>query len=365
MRSIRGRDVVDRPWIHCPGCGIRNRAAREFCVACLAVLPAPRGEKARKAPKPARELRVAVRRAAPSALVLVLCGAAAVQPWRSVGEAPSATTPSIMRSDDVASVQRTAARVQHPDEIAEARILLTRGDHDGAIRVLTGAMGTVTDRAEYSATLGRALWAAGRRSEAADRLLEAVHRDVGALHPGYLLDAARALESVGRETAALELYERLLVRNPKDAEALKLGAAVHIRSGNGAAALPYLNRLLEVNASDAVARAWRADVLRGAGRLGEARADLELVVAARADAGVSRAQLAEVLHLDGNSPEAILVLQAGLAAHGSPLLLRQLASIQEQRGLRAEAVAAYREYLVRQPGAPDAAAIAERIQALE
>ncbi len=115
---------------------------------------------------------------------------------------------------------------------------------------------------------GRALLAIGRFTEAESRFREVLSEKPD--HPAAMLGQARALLSLGREQAALQLLNRIPPVTPEGTEAARLRAEITLRQGAGNANEATLKARLAEAPSDLEARYQLASLLASQQRYEEA-----------------------------------------------------------------------------------------------
>jgi len=358
----------------CPACGTRNKAKWEFCVRCGESLQSVgvSDETAAKASEPAAgDDVVVVEERSPLAtglsLLLMAAVVIGVVMWiqRSPGPDTAVETTAFQIATVPPSLPTASASPASPaeaDSFAGQR-LLAQGNAAAAAQAFARALEKAPNDAELHNLYAQALFQSGQRDEALRHFEEAT---VLSPKTSYRVGLAAALNITGRSQQAIEQYERVLVQEPREQQALKELGSLYNRMGRFDEAVVYLTRAAEVNPTDLTLMQDLAWAYEASGNLDQAGATYRRVLDASPQAVVSRTRLAEVLVKQQKPEEALSLVEEGLQRNPSvPLLRRARASLLERTGRIAEAIAEYREYARIAPNADDARVVMERANLLE
>jgi Flp pilus assembly protein TadD len=164
---------------------------------------------------------------------------------------------------------------------------------------------------------------------------------------------------------ALAKYQDAIARHPEDAEAHSNLGQVLVRLGRPGEALPHFDRAIELIQGRWAYHFNRARALRLLGRFDESIAAYRTVEQLLPDDYATSFNLAQTLHAKGDESEAVRQYLKAIALNpidGSFHLALGISLEKLQK--RAEAAAAYGEYLRLAPQAPDAEKIRARISQL-
>lgn len=164
------------------------------------------------------------------------------------------------------------------------------------------------------------------------------------------LQSALAYHGVGRLDEAERLYQEILQRQPRNAEALHYLGVLLYQRGNFNKAIVSIKRSLMVAPDKPEALADLAEIQRSAGHLPEAEASCRKALALRPDHAEAHVNLAAVLFQARRFAEAESHATTALNLKPAfpPALLLFADSLREQRQLRS-AQEAYRQLLAIQP----------------
>ena len=164
---------------------------------------------------------------------------------------------------------------------------------------------------------------------------------------------------------ALAKYQDAIARHPEDAEAHSNLGQVLVRLGRPAEALPHFDRAIELIQGRWAYHFNRARALRLLGRLDESIAAYRTVEQLLPDDYATLFNLAQTLHAKGDEPAAVREYLKAIALNPNDGSFRLALGISfEKMQKRAEAAAAYGEYLRLSPQAPDAEKVRSRISQL-
>lgn len=171
--------------------------------------------------------------------------------------------------------------------------------------------------------------------------------------------------SAGNYASALAQFEEAVQRNGQDAEALSNLGQVLVRLGRAGEALPYFERATSLNPDRWAYRFNYARALGLMGRWDEAIASYRQAQQLFPDDYVTTFNLGLALHKQGDDAAAVEEYRKAIALDPSDASFRMaLASSYERLQNKAEAAAAYGEYLRLAPDAPDADKVRARIAQL-
>jgi len=360
----------------CPSCGTRNRPDWEFCARCEESLEGalPAEDTADDATAKVKTLKVELRAFEVSSLtgssvLVVAVLALGVLGFAAYRHVTTTTPPEGPNPQLFTIATRPVERPRVPpsgeagvSDFDAGRRLLGSGDLQEAISLLAAAVAANPENAAFRGNLAYALWKSGDTDQA---LLE--HAEAARLDPHRQIQYARALDMVGRPDEAEIQYESILARTPEGA-----GAMVHedlgrllFRAGRYVEAAPHLDQAVDSRDDDPVLKQELAYALDQEGSGERAETLYRDVLETAPQAVLTRSLLAENLFERGQKEGAMSLLEEGLAlTPEAPLLQRQLGSLLERDGKRAEAADAYRAYATLAPNAPDAATIKARAERL-
>ena len=362
----------------CPSCGTRNRPDWEFCARCEesleGALPADAADAADDATAKVKALKVELRPFEISSLtgssVLVVAvlafGVLGFAAYRHVTTTPPPEGPDpqlfTIATRPVELPKVPPSGEAGVSDFDAGRRLLGSGDLQEAISLLAAAVAANPDNAAFRGHLAYALWQVGNTDQAL-----AEHAEAARLDPHRQVQYARALAMIGRPDEAELQYEAILARTPEGA-----GAMVHedlgrllFRAGRYVEAAPHLDQAVDARDDDPVLKQELAYALDQEGSGERAETLYRDVLETAPQAVLTRSLLAENLFERGQKEGAMSLLEEGLAlTPEAPLLQRQLGSLLERDGKRAEAADAYRAYATLAPNAPDAATIKARAERL-
>jgi len=206
----------------------------------------------------------------------------------------------------------------------------------------------------------------------APALVEPTQQDVdgaGALvEPRPFMDprsSGSAAYAAGDFEGALAKYQDAIGRNPDDAESHSNLGQVLVRLGRPAEALPHFDRAIELIEGRWAYHFNRARALRLLGRLDESISAYRTVQQLLPDDYATSFNLAQTLHAKGDEPAAIREYLKAIVLNPNDGSFRLALGISfEKLQKRAEAAAAYGEYLRLSPQAPDAEKVRSRISEL-
>jgi len=177
--------------------------------------------------------------------------------------------------------------------------------------------------------------------------------------------AGSAAYQAGDFEGALEKYEDAIARNPEDAEAQSNLGQVLVRLGRPSEALPHFDRAIALIQGRWAYHFNRARALKLLGRLDESIAAYRTVEQLLPDDYATIFNLGQTLHLKGDEGAAVQEYLKAIALSPDDGSFRLALGISlEKLKRRAEAAAAYGEYLRLSPQAPDADKIRARIAQL-
>ena len=355
----------------CPACGVQNRPTWEFCAKCGdslegATLTTTQQEDLAVEPDaPAAEEVSGV----PSTVVL--------SGWRwsswgrsrfSPGARPAKPSPRPSPTRrcspsppcrPIFPRPRPSPRPRAPRSSRRARGS-PRPDLEGARDSFADAVATDGTNPAYRTAYGRALWDLGGRQQALSELGIAARLD-----PQRQLAYARALDVAGSRGTPWSSTRRSWSRNP-DATVVHedLGRLLY-RDGNfGGAAAPGARGRGPPPGTRFSARSSPTPSMPPARRPPPEQVYREVLDAAP-EAAISRGLLAENLYQRSWRGGAGRASGRPAGFPDAPLLQRQLGSVLERNGKRAEAAEAYRRYAQLAPNAPDARDLTARAAQLE
>lgn len=169
----------------------------------------------------------------------------------------------------------------------------------------------------------------------------------------------------GNYAAALAQYQEAVERNPQDAESLSNLGQVLVRMNRTEEAIPYFQRALAI-----VPDRWsyQFNLARALGLLGRMEESIAAYRRAQQlfpDDYVTTFNLGLALHKSGDDAGAVEQYGKAIALQPEDASFRMaLANSYERLQKRAEAAAAYQEYLRLSPSAPDADKVRARIAEL-
>ncbi|WP_226637218.1 tetratricopeptide repeat-containing sulfotransferase family protein [Novosphingobium profundi] len=192
---------------------------------------------------------------------------------------------------------------------------------------------------------------AGRAQDAWRADISGVHASAG---DPELVDAALAMNE-GRLDEGIALLEARAARGGEDAPSLRLLGELHWRRGDMSEALDYSGRALERAPGFDLARDFRIRLLLQTNRLDDARREAEILVESPLENPAHRLLLASVLVRLGEHERACDLYRALLDLKADqPQLWQNLGHVLKTLGKQAEAIAAYREAVARQPSMGEA-----------
>jgi Flp pilus assembly protein TadD len=320
--------MMAREAVLCPVCGTRNRPTWAYCARCEesleGALPAEATTETTLVAEEFEPVEGSPLASSSILLVAVLAfGALGFSAYRHVSTSPPPEGPDpgmfTIGTQPTELPEAPPGAGPGVSDYDSGRRLLNSGDTAGAVSRLASAVAADPGNARYRSYLAYALWQAGDQE-----LALAEHAEAARLDPRLQMQYARALDLAGRHQEAGIEYEAVLARNPDAAVVREDLGRLLFRTGEYAAAAPHLERAVEARADD------------------------------------------PVLRQEMKKDEAMSVLEQGLElTPDAPLLRRQLGSLLEREGKKAEAAAAYRSYARLAPNAPDAGSIAERAEQLD
>ena len=174
-----------------------------------------------------------------------------------------------------------------------------------------------------------------------------------------------AAYAAGDFEGALAKYQDAVARHPEDAEAHSNLGQVLVRLGRPAEAVPHFDRAIELIQGRWAYHFNRARALRLLGRFDESIAAYRTVDQLLPDDYATLFNLGQTLHAKGDEPAAVQEYLRAIALNPSDGSFRLALGISlEKMQKRAEAAAAYGEYLRLSPQTPDADKIRTRINQL-
>ncbi|MEO5896140.1 MAG: tetratricopeptide repeat protein [Vicinamibacterales bacterium] len=177
--------------------------------------------------------------------------------------------------------------------------------------------------------------------------------------------SATVAYAAGDFEGALAKYRDAVARRPEDAEAHSNLGQVLVRLGRPAEALPHFDRAIELIQGRWAYHFNRARALRLLGRLDESIAAYRTVDQLLPDDYATLFNLAQTLHTKGDEPAAVREYLKAIALNPNDGSFRLALGISlEKMQKRAEAAAAYGEYLRLSPQAADADQVRTRISQL-
>ena len=177
--------------------------------------------------------------------------------------------------------------------------------------------------------------------------------------------AGSAAYAAGDVEGALKKYQDAIARNPEDAEAHSNLGQVLVRLGRPAEALPHFDRAIALIEGRWAYHFNRARALKLLGRLDESIAAYRTVERLLPDDYATIFNIGQALHLKGDEPAAVDEYLKAIALNPEDGSFRlALGTSLEKLQKRAEAAAAYGEYLRLSPQAPDAEKVKARIAQL-
>ncbi len=353
----------------CPACGVLNRPTWEFCAKCGESLEGATLTTEHEVEGPETEAPAAVS-GVPSTVVLgvalLAVGVFAAVAWRqaSKAEPPAQPDPALFTIATLPPELPDAEPVPSTpgsEAFAEGQQLAQAGDLEGARNSFAAAIAGDGANPVYRSAYGRALWDLGSQQQALEEFGAAARLD-----PQRQLAYARALDVAGDQAEAVAQYEELLARTPDAAIIHEDLGRILYRSGEWEPAASHLEKAIAARPNDMVLRQEYGYALDASGDKDGAAEVYRRIVETAPQAAVSRGLLAEVLYDRGDTDEALAVVREGLAiSSDAPLLERQLGSMLERDGKRAEAAEAYRRYAEQAPNAEDAKDLVDRAARLE
>jgi tetratricopeptide (TPR) repeat protein len=357
----------------CPQCSTRNRLDKEFCVKCgepLEGVAAGDPKEASKKGKPGfvvmGEGDQARSPIVPLLLLFVTLGIA-VGAWQVLMSAPAAP---------VSAAQKPAPQVQASlppvipvpmgpgvQDYTAGMAALRAGDSASAVRHLRLAVAAGPNRADYHLGLAEALEASGVTTEALAEFERAASLDRA--NPRFISESAKALNRAGRYSEAIRTYEASLIIDPDNLANLRELANLYLKSSDLAKARPHLEKVVRLQPDDLTPKQSLARALEAAQDLDGAAKQYRDILTAMPSADLTRALLADLLVKQGRPDEAIGLLDEGLRLNANAALFyREKGRVYDRQGRRAEAIAAYREYVRRAPTASDVRTFTVRIDQL-
>lgn len=167
-----------------------------------------------------------------------------------------------------------------------------------------------------------------------------------------LLDAAIEAQRRGKLEGALELYRRVLAREPAHALALGLAGSAEAERGNGVEALALLRRAAELRPDDPRILVSLGSVLHEQGRAAEAAQTAERAVRLAPSLAQSWTLLAQIVlrHPPGGEALAALKRLSPLYPAGPEDIYLSLGAALQKAGRVADAIEVLRESLRVRPG---------------
>jgi Flp pilus assembly protein TadD len=174
-----------------------------------------------------------------------------------------------------------------------------------------------------------------------------------------------AAYAAGDFEGALSQYQEAVSRHPEDAESHSNLGQVLVRLGRPAEALPHFDRAIALIEGRWAYHFNRARALRLLGRFDESIAAYRTVEQLLPDDYATSFNLAQTLHAKGDEKAAVTEYLKAIALNPNDGSFRLALGISlEKMQKRAEAAAAYGEYLRLSPQAPDAERVRARITQL-
>ncbi|MEO6212114.1 MAG: tetratricopeptide repeat protein [Vicinamibacterales bacterium] len=169
----------------------------------------------------------------------------------------------------------------------------------------------------------------------------------------------------GNYAGALTSYRDAVARHPADSEAHSNLGQVLVRLGQPAEALPHFDRAIELIPGRWAYHFNRARALRLLGRLDESVVAYQTAQQLFPDDYATAFNLGQTLHAKGDEPSAVREYLKAIALNPDDGSFRLALGISlEKLQRRAEAAAAYGEYLRLSPEAPDGERVRARIAQL-
>jgi tetratricopeptide (TPR) repeat protein len=357
----------------CPQCSTRNRLDKEFCVKCGEPLEGvkagdPAAAAAKKA-KPGFQLSTTEAQEAQSPLVplflVFLTLGVGYAAWRTIQgtEPPAALAAAPPRPQASLPPPPAAPRMSSGAEQYTAGMAAMRaGNFPDAIRLLREAI-AAANKADYRLGLAETLEKAGQTNDALIEYETAAGLD--ASNARYTSEWAKALNRAGRYTEAVATYGTALQIDPDNLSNLREVANIHLKASDFARARPHLEAIVRLQPDDLTPKQNLARALEATRDLEGAAKQYRDILAAMPDADMARALLSDVLMKQNQPDQAIALLEEGLQQDAnSAVLYREKGRILDRLGRRADAVAAYQQYVRLAPGAVDVQVFTARIEQL-
>jgi tetratricopeptide (TPR) repeat protein len=162
--------------------------------------------------------------------------------------------------------------------------------------------------------------------------------------PQFLLEYGNTCFQAREDAKALEIYKKLAVAMPQNAEVFNTLYELTLRSGTKDEALTYLKKYAELKPQDALAQRTLGDLLyERKDRAGALTAYRALVKADSTAKGFYR-HYADLVVQEGNEPAIVTVLSAAIAAGEADVgMYTRLGKIYRQQGQYAKAAAMYEQ----------------------
>ena len=357
----------------CPQCSTRNRLDKEYCVKCGEPLEGvkagdPAAAAAKKA-KPGFQLSTTEAAEAQNPIVPLMVAILALgvgyAAWRTIqnAEPPAALAAAPARPQASLPPPPSAPRMSPGVEQYTAGMAALRaGNFADAIRLLREAI-AAANKADYRLGLAEALEKSGQTNDALAEYEIAAGLDSANVR--YTAEWAKALNRAGRYTEAIATYGAALQIDGNNLANLRELANLHLKANDFAKARPYLETVVRLQPDDLAPKQSLARALEATRDLEGAAKQYRDILAAMPDADMARALLSDVLMKQNQSGQALELLEEGLKLDAnSPVMYREKGRILDQQGRRAEAVAAYQQYVRLAPGAVDVQAFTARIEQL-
>lgn len=356
----------------CPQCSTRNRLDKEFCVKCgeplEGIAAGDPKEAAAKKGKPGFVVSSqdsAKSPVVPLLLFLVVIGTA-VGAWRVLTEAPAAAAPAASSAPKAqASLPPVVAVPMGPgvQDYTAGMAALRGGNFAEAVRLLRLAVAAAAGRADYHLGLAEALEASGAMPAALVEFERASTIDRGNVR--FVSEWAKALNRAGRYTESIRAYEASLVIDPENLANIREVANLYLKSNDFVRARPHLEKIVRLQPDDLTPKQSLARALEAAQDLDGAARQYRDILTAMPGADLTRALLSDLLMRQNKPDDAIKLLDEGIRQDpNAAILYREKGRVFDRLGQRPEAIAAYREYLKRAPGASDARTFTVRIEQL-
>jgi len=260
-----------------------------------------------------------------------------------------------MLHQDAAAAERLARGILDQVPGADpARLVLAaarrlQGDSQAALQILEPLAASQPDSADVLVELGLSLGAAGRGTEATDRLRAATR--IAPDHRAAWRALGDQLAAAGNETGSQQAFERHLDLSTEHAELVR--AAAHLREGEIAKAEQLARDVLKAHPTDVNAIRMLADIGVRAGQLDDAQNLLERCLELAPDFHLARHNYVSLLYRRQKLVEALDQVEHLLRAEPSnPNFQLLKGTILVQKGDHAAALELYEQVLRFYAGQP-------------